>query len=79
LACSCGYEEQDAKFFKLYYQFIKHAFGLMFCNPDGTDIVRVAVYLDKAWSVAWMFCVNITRALMRPRFTSSRNFNANRI
>ena len=42
------YEEQDAKFFKLYYQFIKHAFGLMFCNPDGTDMVRVAVYLDKA-------------------------------
>lgn len=42
------YEEQDAKFFKLHYQFIKHAFGLMFCNLDRTDIIRVAVYLDKA-------------------------------
>jgi hypothetical protein len=42
------YEEQDAKFFKLYYQFIKHAFGLMFCNPERADIVHVAVYLDDA-------------------------------
>jgi Protein of unknown function (DUF3800) len=42
------YEEQDVKFFKLYYQFIKHAFGLMYCNPDGDELVRVAVYLDDA-------------------------------
>jgi Protein of unknown function (DUF3800) len=42
------YEEQDAKFYKLYYQFIKHAFGLMFCNPDGDDVVRVSLYLDDA-------------------------------
>jgi hypothetical protein len=42
------YEEQDAKFFKLYYQFIKHAFGLMYCNPQATEIVRVTVYLDDA-------------------------------
>lgn len=41
------YDEQDAKYFKLYYQFIKHAFGLMFCN-QGQDIVRVAIYLDDA-------------------------------
>jgi hypothetical protein len=42
------YEEQDLKFFKLYYQFIKHAFGLMYCNPEDTEIVHVAVYLDDA-------------------------------
>ena len=42
------YEEQDAKYFKLYYQFIKHAFGLMYCNPDGDELIRVAVYLDDA-------------------------------
>lgn len=42
------YEEQDAKFFKLYYQFIKHAFGLMFCNPDRYDVVRISIYLDDA-------------------------------
>jgi hypothetical protein len=39
--------EPDAKYFKLYYQFVKHAFGLMHCNPDE-DIVRVSVYLDDA-------------------------------
>lgn len=40
--------EEDAKYFKLYYQFIKHAFGLMFCNEHRKEIVRVAVYLDDA-------------------------------
>lgn len=40
--------EVDAKYFKLYYQFIKHAFGLMFCNESGDDVIRVAVYLDDA-------------------------------
>ena len=42
------YEEQDAKFFKLYYQFIKHAFGLMYCNPERQEIIHIAVYLDDA-------------------------------
>lgn len=42
------YEEQDAKYFKLYYQFIKHAFGLMYCNPHHKEVVRVTVYLDDA-------------------------------
>src|SRR5207248_2724257 len=42
------YDDQDAKYFKLYYQFIKHAFGLMFCNDDRRDIIRVSVYLDDA-------------------------------
>jgi hypothetical protein len=40
--------EQEAKYFKLYYQFIKHAFGLMFCNEERKDIVHIAIYLDDA-------------------------------
>ena len=41
------YYEEDAKYFKLYYQFIKHAFGLTFCNEiEPKDIVRVTIYLD---------------------------------
>jgi hypothetical protein len=40
--------EEDARYFKLYYQFIKHAFGLMFCNDSQEHIVRIAVYLDDA-------------------------------
>lgn len=41
--------DDDAKFFKLYYQFIKHAFGLMYCN-DGQqqNINHIAIYLDDA-------------------------------
>jgi hypothetical protein len=42
------YEEKEAKYFKLYYQFIKHAFGLMFCNEDRQKIVHVTVLLDDA-------------------------------
>jgi hypothetical protein len=38
--------EADAKYFKLYYQFVKHAFGLMYCNPDRKQTIRVAIYLD---------------------------------
>jgi hypothetical protein len=42
------YEDREAKYFKLYYQFIKHAFGLMFCNEDRQKIVHVSVLLDDA-------------------------------
>lgn len=35
------------KYTKLYYQFIKHAFGLQFCNPGGVLKVSVSVFLDK--------------------------------
>jgi hypothetical protein len=42
------YYDQDAKYFKLYYQFIKHAFGLMFCNDDRKEIINVSVHLDDA-------------------------------
>ncbi|MCP6768938.1 hypothetical protein NL529_29245, partial [Klebsiella pneumoniae] len=31
-----------------YYQFIKHAFGLRYCNPDRHDTAYVTVYLDDA-------------------------------
>lgn len=34
------------EYFLLYYQFIKHAFGLRFCNPERQTIVTVSVYLD---------------------------------
>ncbi len=40
--------EQEAKYRKLYYQFIKHAFGLMFCNADRENTVDISVYLDDA-------------------------------
>jgi hypothetical protein len=40
--------EPDAKYFKLYYQFIKHAFGLAYCNAQGKETVRVAICLDAA-------------------------------
>ncbi|MBN8936710.1 MAG: DUF3800 domain-containing protein, partial [Rhizobiales bacterium] len=40
--------EEDAKYYKLYYQFIKHAFGLMFCNEDKQNINHLAIYLDDA-------------------------------
>lgn len=41
------YEEGEA-YFKLYYQFIKHAFGLEFCNPQRNTDVTCAVLLDDA-------------------------------
>lgn len=34
------------EYFLLYYQFIKHAFGLRFCNPERQTTVTVSVYLD---------------------------------
>ena len=34
------------EYFLLYYQFIKHAFGLRFCNPTNNVEVSVSVYLD---------------------------------
>jgi hypothetical protein len=40
--------EADAKYFKLYYQFIKHAFGLMYCNEDRQNVNHITIYLDDA-------------------------------
>lgn len=34
------------EYFLLYYQFIKHAFGLRFCNPERKTNVTVSIYLD---------------------------------
>lgn len=34
------------EYFLLYYQFIKHAFGLRYCNPDRSRSVTVSVFLD---------------------------------
>lgn len=34
------------EYFLLYYQFVKHAFGLRFCNPERQTVVTVSVYLD---------------------------------
>jgi hypothetical protein len=36
----------DDKYFKLYYQFIKHAFGLMYCDVEP-EPVHLRVYLDQ--------------------------------
>lgn len=43
-----GLSEQqlEDRYFILYYQLIKHAFGLCYCNPSGVDEVGVSVLLD---------------------------------
>ncbi|WP_114954587.1 DUF3800 domain-containing protein [Sphingosinicella terrae] len=41
-------EYEGSGFFKLYYQFIKHAFGLGHCNPERATEVSVTVLLDDA-------------------------------
>lgn len=40
------YDSSEA-YLKLYYQFIKHAFGLAFCNPKAGNNISVAVFLDE--------------------------------
>ena len=37
----------DDKYFKLYYQFIKHAFGLRYIPSDDGEPVYIRIYLDK--------------------------------
>jgi hypothetical protein len=37
---------QNNKYFLLYYQFIKHAFGLIYCNPNSIDTVNIQLLLD---------------------------------
>ena len=36
----------DNQYFLLYYQLLKHAFGLRYCNPEALDEVYVSVFLD---------------------------------
>ncbi|MFN3497072.1 MAG: hypothetical protein ACK40A_01585 [Pannonibacter indicus] len=37
----------DDQYFLLYYQFIKHAFGIKHCNPTGEDEVTFKILVDK--------------------------------
>lgn len=39
-------EQIENGYFLLYYQFIKHAFGLQYCNSTGQP-VRLRIYFDK--------------------------------
>ena len=34
------------EYFQLYYQFIKHAFGLRYCNPERARSVSLSLFLD---------------------------------
>ena len=40
-------ENIDKEYFLLYYQFIKHAFGIDYCNPHEKDQVILKLYFDK--------------------------------
>jgi hypothetical protein len=40
--------DPDEKYFKLYYQFVKHAFGLRFCNPGSKQAISASVFIDNA-------------------------------
>lgn len=38
---------KENEFFILYYQFLKHAFGLQYCNADTLEPVKIIPYFDK--------------------------------
>lgn len=40
-------EHEKKEYFLLYYQFIKHAFGIDYCNPNENDQVILKLYFDK--------------------------------
>lgn len=40
-------DQKENEYFLLYYQFIKHAFGLDYCNPNENDQVILKLYFDK--------------------------------
>lgn len=40
-------EQQKKEYFLLYYQFIKHAFGIDYCNLKEKDQVILKLYFDK--------------------------------
>ncbi|MEY1557324.1 DUF3800 domain-containing protein [Yoonia sp. R2331] len=40
-------EQHDLGYFLLYYQMIKHAFGIQYCNPNALDRVYFSVLLDE--------------------------------
>lgn len=40
-------EHQEKEYFLLYYQFIKHAFGIDYCNQNESDQIILKLYFDK--------------------------------
>jgi len=40
-------EQRDEAYFLLYYQFLKHAFGIRFYNPNAIDTVSFSLLLDQ--------------------------------
>lgn len=40
-------EQKGSEYLLLYYQFIKHAFGLRYSNPNPSIPIRVRLYLDE--------------------------------
>lgn len=40
-------EQRDEAYFRLYYQFLKHAFGIRYCNPNAIDRVTFSLLLDQ--------------------------------
>ncbi|CDE98792.1 putative uncharacterized protein [Clostridium sp. CAG:628] len=40
-------EHEEKEYFLLYYQFIKHAFGIDYCNQNEKDKVILKLYFDK--------------------------------
>jgi hypothetical protein len=40
-------EQTQNEFFLLYYQFIKHAFGLSYSNPDPREAIHLQIAFDK--------------------------------
>ena len=40
-------EQEEKEYFLLYYQFIKYAFGIDYCNPKETDQIVLKLYFDK--------------------------------
>lgn len=46
VALNLTQDHVENTYFILYYQFIKHAFGLKYCNPPGSE-VRIRIYFDE--------------------------------
>ena len=40
-------EHEEKEYFLLYYQFIKHAFGIDYCNPNERNQIILKLYFDK--------------------------------
>lgn len=40
-------DQKEKEYFLLYYQFIKHSFGIDYCNPNLQNVVNLKLYFDK--------------------------------